>query len=109
MKTCASPRTVAFLLLGLLSPCAAGNQERQAVKNIKSVPVAEHDLPAPPRSLAVGVTAPAESDSEARRLRTRAVPGKAASRELTRYEVDPQSFSKGLAAFAVAQRKLAGR
>lgn len=112
MKAIVSPRTLAFLLLGLLSPVAAANQERQPQNRIQSAPVAQHYLPAPAISLAnARVASPdkqkASSDSNSRRLRTGQREG--SNREMNRYEVDPQSFLKGLAAASAARRALADR
>jgi hypothetical protein len=110
MKNTVSPRTVVFLLLGLLCPFAAGNQERHTVKNTKSAPVAEYYLPAPAKSVAnARVASPDDHGTTTSSFRSRAVQRKVSSRELTRYEVDPQSFSKGLAAVSAAQRQASGR
>jgi hypothetical protein len=110
MKMTVSPRTVVFLLLGLLSPIAAGNQERQPKTKIPSAPVAEYYLPAPAKSVAnARMASPDDHGTSTSSFRSRAVQRKVSSRELTRYEVDPQSFSKGLAAVSAAQRQVAGR
>lgn len=110
MKATVSPHTLVFLLLGLLSPFAAGNQERQPKTRIQSTPVAQHYLPAPAISVANAHVASPDHQkvtSDSRRLRT--VQRAVSNRELNRYEVDPQSFLKGLAAASAARRELAYR
>lgn len=110
MKTNVSPRALVFLFLSLLAPLAAGNQERQQKTKVQSPPMAEHYLPAPAISVPnAGVATPDRQKLPANNRHTRSAQREVFNRELNRYEVDSQSFFKGLAAASVARRQIAER
>ena len=110
MKKTVSPRTVAFLILALLTPVAFAKQERQPKSRIHHAPVAEYYLPSPAKSLIHDRGTSSEArGAETRVFRNRPVERKVSSHQLNRYEVDPQSFTKGLSAVSAAQREIAGR
>jgi hypothetical protein len=116
MKPAVSPRTVAFLILGLLSPLAFANPEAQPspariISNGSKPASAEvsFHLPPPATSRKPSTRTAGTAKQERGNLRTHLIQRKVNAGRLARYEIDPNSFVNGLAAAAAAYREVSSR